>query len=82
MQIIKNTDLGLLAVDPDGGGENTLRFGRMKYDGKRKHYTPDCKLSLQDFCTWPIKAEAQKAARRIGFTAGHVELVGELVGGI
>ena len=67
---------GLMAISLDDTGENVLRFGRMKYDGARGHFTPDSILCLRDFVSFPTKAKAAKAARAIGFTTGHVEKIG------
>lgn len=76
MLLAENKESGLLTVDPDGSNQNTLRFGRMKYNGERGYYMPDCKLSLQDFATYPTKKEAIKAAKNLGFTARNVNRVG------
>jgi hypothetical protein len=80
MKQAEDTEKGLFAIDPDDSGENTLRYGRMKYDGKRGHYTPDCVLTITDFVSYFTKSEAQKAARRIGAPQTHVEKIGTRFG--
>ena len=65
-----------MAIDPQGDGENLLRFGRMKYDGRLKCFRTDCVISLSEFATWNTKSEATKAAKSLGFTARHVDRIG------
>lgn len=67
---------GLMAIDPDDSNENTLRFGRMKYDGKRRLFVSDSCLNLEDFFSFYTKKEAVKVAQNLGFTANHVERIG------
>lgn len=76
MKYAENEEKGLMAIDPQGNGENVLRFGRMKYDGKLRIYRSDCVLNLADFATWIKKSDATKAARDLGFTSRHVERIG------
>lgn len=67
---------GLMAVDPDDSGENTLRYGRMKYDGRLRLYRSDCVLNLDEFANWPTKKEAVAAARRLRMPAANVDRIG------
>jgi hypothetical protein len=76
MKQSEDKERGLFAIDPDDSGENTLRFGRMKYDGKREHYASDCVLPLADFITYPTKKAAMAAAKRLRFPQNHVEKIG------
>lgn len=76
MKIAEDEARGLMAVALDDGDENVLRYGRMKYDGNRRQYTPDCGLALSNFAAWPTKKEASDAAKRLGFPVTHVERIG------
>ena len=65
-----------MAIDPDGSGENIMRYGRMKYDGSRKCYISDCVLNLDDFANWQTKREAVQAAKRLSIPVSYVERIG------
>jgi hypothetical protein len=76
MKQAEDQDRGLMAIDPQGDGENVLRYGRMKYDGKLCLFRSDCALNLSDFATWPTKQAAVSAAKSLGFSTAHVERIG------
>ena len=76
MKQAEDKEKGLFAISPDNRNENTLRFGRMKFNGKLGYFVPDCVLSLEDFVTYLTKAEAKKAAKRLGFTQDKVQKIG------
>jgi len=76
MVITEDAHKGLLTVDIDGTGANVRRFGRMKYDGSRRHFQSDSAFVLRDFVAFPTKAEALAAARTLRFRQYLVEKIG------
>ena len=57
MRQAEDIEKGLFAIALDDSGENTLRYGRMKYNGKLGYYTPDCVLTITDFVLYFTKNE-------------------------
>lgn len=73
MRFSEDTDKGIMAKDT---GDRILRFGRCIYDGKLRHYTPKSCLTFRNYVTYNTKSEATKEAKKLGFTSGHVQKIG------
>jgi hypothetical protein len=75
MIIAENKERGLFAFSVSDG-EHILQFARMRYDGKLSCFVNDSIINYCDFVTWWTKPAAIKAAKRLGFTADHIERIG------
>ena len=76
MRRAEDAEKGIMAVALDDGGDNILRFGRMKYDASLRLFRSDCSLNLRDYAVYQTKREAVAAAKSLRFPAHHVERVG------